>query len=222
MDYPVNNKTSLFSGHLFLWITLFVSLLMSLFAMNAAFFSDQPFDQRIFDWLAPHINAGRTRFMSFISFGGNTYFLVPANLLLLFYFIIKKNKWWAVRVATVSLSSLGLMSLLKNSIQRHRPADPLVDGITNYSFPSGHAFMSVAFYGLLAYWAATEIKKGLLQRMLIIFCIIFIMAIGFTRIYLRVHYASDVLAGLGMGTAWLILSLAIIDKIKKGYFEKRK
>jgi membrane-associated phospholipid phosphatase len=160
--------------------------------------------------------------MNFISFWGNTYFLVPANLLLLFWFIYKKNKWWAIRVAAISLTSLGLMSLIKNLIHRHRPVNPLVDGITNYSFPSGHSFMSVAFYGLLIMWGATCIKNNRLKLITVLFFMLLILSIGFSRIYLRVHYCTDVIAGLSMSTAWLILSLALIDKLQARNIAERK
>jgi undecaprenyl-diphosphatase len=160
--------------------------------------------------------------MIFISFLGKHSFLIPANLLFLAYFLFIKNKKWALGVAAVSLSSLGLMSLLKNLIQRQRPAEPIVDGITNFSFPSGHAFMSVAFYGLLAWWMATIIKNKRLRIIVIVFLLLLILLISFSRIYLRVHYATDSLAGLSLGTAWLILSLAIIDKWQGRDMDKRK
>jgi undecaprenyl-diphosphatase len=187
---------------------------MAALSIGAAFYSSNNFDQKIFDFIAPHISTSRTRFMQFISFWGNAYFLIPANLLLLFYFIYKKEKWWAIRAGVISLTSLGWMSLLKNLIHRHRPADPLVHGITNFSFPSGHAFMSVAFYGLLVIGAATCIKNKLQKPVTIIFFILLILTIGFSRIYLRVHYSTDVLAGFSLGTAWLILSLAVLDKLQ--------
>jgi undecaprenyl-diphosphatase len=144
---------------------------------------------------------------------GNHRFLVPANLLLIAYFIIIKNKWWAIRVGGVALSSLGLMSVLKNLIQRDRPAMPLVDGITNYGFPSGHALMSVAFFGLLIMWTAETIKKKAQKNLIIGFCIFLVVVIGFTRIYLRVHYTTDVIAGWCAGIIWLGISVLLIEKL---------
>jgi undecaprenyl-diphosphatase len=207
-------KTPLLSGRSTTWIILSAALLLAVIAIWFAFLTNDSFDQKIFDIIAPHISSARTRLMLFISFFGNTYFMVPANLLLLLYFILKKNRWWSIRVAIVSLTSLGLMSLIKTLVHRHRPPEPLVSGITNFSFPSGHAFMSVAFYGLLAYGAAVLLKKGWLQQLIIIFFILFILLIGFSRIYLRVHYTTDVIAGLGIGTSLLILSLTVLEKIQ--------
>jgi undecaprenyl-diphosphatase len=177
---------------------------------------DSWLDDAAFNYLSGHISPARTRLFTGISFLGNHSFLIPANLLLLAYFIVTNNKWWAIRVATISLSSLAMMSLLKNLIQRHRPPMPLVDGVTNYSFPSGHAFMCVAFYGLLMLWV-TETVKNKWQRNTGIFILSgLIAAIGFTRVYLRLHYATDIIGGWATGTIWLILSLIVLEKIKKG------
>lgn len=117
----------------------------------------------------------------------------------------------AIRTGTVLLSSLLVMSLLKSLIKRQRPPDPLVDGITNYSFPSGHAFMSVAFYGLLIWYATIYIRTKWLQRVVIFLLLLLIAAIGFSRIYLRVHYATDVIAGICLGFVWLDFCLWFID-----------
>ncbi len=170
------------------------------------------FDQNTFSFIAPHITEDRTRVMRFISFLAKHTFLTPAIFLLIAYFLIKKNKWMAIRTGTVLLSSLLLMSLLKRLIQRQRPPDPLVEGITNFSFPSGHAFMGVAFYGLLIWYASVYINNKWLRRMVIVLLLFIIAAIGFSRIYLRVHYATDVIAGVCIGFVWLDFCLWFIDK----------
>lgn len=171
-------------------------------------------DEKIFDAIAPHISESRIYFMNGISFLGNHRFLIPANLLLIAFFTFKKDKWSALTVAAVELTSLGLMSLLKNLIGRHRPMNPLLDGVTNFSFPSGHAFMSLAFYGLLACWVATGIKNNWNKGLVISFLLLLTLLIGFSRIYLRLHYTTDVIAGLSIGTIWLIFCLWLISKIK--------
>lgn len=145
--------------------------------------------------------------MLFITFFGNHEFLIPANLLLVFFFLLNKKVVPAVQVLFVAISSLCIMSLLKNLIQRHRPPDPLVEGITNFSYPSGHAFMSVAFYGLLIWHITQKNKNGRVEKIGIAGLIAIILLIGCSRIYLRVHYATDVVAGLSLGTLWLLFCL---------------
>jgi len=194
-------------------ILLIVALLLILFLVWVVFvYGSNSFDQETFSLIGPHITESRTRIMRWISFLGKHSFLIPAIFLLMAYFLIKKNRWMAIRTAAVLLSSLLVMSLLKSLIKRQRPPDPLVDGITNYSFPSGHAFMSVAFYGLLIWYATVCIRTQWLRRMVIFFLLLVISAIGFSRVYLRVHYATDVIAGLCIGFVWLDFCLWFIDK----------
>lgn len=191
-------------------VLLLAFIIYMVFAYNTV-----PVDQAMFNSIAPHITESRTSVMKAISFLGNHVFLVPANLFLLLYFVVQKKKQLALKVAIVALSSLSIMSLLKRLFHRQRPSNPLVDGITNFSFPSGHAFMSVAFYGLLIWFAATRIKKKTQQFSAIFFLLLLIAAIGFSRIYLRVHYTTDVIAGFCFGTIWLIISIWLADKIEQ-------
>jgi len=222
MSINSNSKTKLLSLSLTAWLLISVSLLLTVFAIWSAFFSKGSFDQKIFDCIAPHITDGRTRFVRFITWGGNTSFLIAANVLLVLFFVYKKNKWVAITVGIISLSSVGLMSLLKNVIHRVRPSGGMVEGITNFSFPSGHAFMSVAFYGLLIWLAATGIKNKWQKRIAVAFLVLLVLLIGFTRIYMRMHFATDVIAGLCIGTIWLITGLVIMNKIQARSLAKKK
>lgn len=194
-------------------ILLFVALLLIFFLVGIVFlYGKNSFDQRVLDLIEPHITERRTKIMRFISFLGKHSFLIPIIGLLITYFIIRKKKWLVIRTATVLLSSVLLMSFLKTVIQRQRPDNPLVEGITNFSFPSGHAFMAVAFYGLLIWLSAHNISKKWLQWGVNSSLVFLILLIGFSRIYLRVHYATDVIAGLSIGFVWLSFCLWIIDK----------
>jgi membrane-associated phospholipid phosphatase len=194
-------------------ILLVAALVLILFLVWVVFvYGKNTFDQNTFDFITPHITQNRTRMMRLISFLAKHSFLIPVIILMIAYFLIKKNKWMAIRTSFVLLSSLLLMSLLKRLIQRQRPPDPLVDGITNFSFPSGHAFMGVAFYGLLIWYTSVCISNKWLRRIVILFLLFIIAAIGFSRIYLRVHYATDVIAGVCIGFVWLDFCLWFIDK----------
>ena len=112
------------------------------------------------------------------------------------------------------------MLFLKKLFQRKRPLAPLLAAARGLSFPSGHAIMAVTFYGLIIYIITQVIGISWLQVSLIILLIILILLIGFSRVYLRVHYASDVLAGFIIGLLWLFISLAVLDNIEH-YFISR-
>jgi undecaprenyl-diphosphatase len=75
--------------------------------------------------------------------------------------------------------------------------------------------MSITFYGLLAYIGWHSIKNSTIKWMTIIFLLVWILAIGASRIYLRKHYYSDVIAGLALGFLWLVVSLIVIRLIEK-------
>jgi len=173
-------------------------------------------DLAIFDRLQPWTNPGKNRIMLFITLLGKHQFLIPANLAMIFYFLfIRHQNWFSVRIGTIAISSLVLMFLLKYLFQRKRPVAPLLKAAKGLSFPSGHAIMSVTFYGLIIYIVWETIPDRLLKNLLIIALIVLILLIGYSRIYLRVHYASDVLAGFIIGLLWLSISLSVLQRIEK-------
>jgi len=177
----------------------------------------KPIDLAIFEKLKPTVNSINNRIMLFITFLGKHQFLIPANLILIFYFLlVNKQTWFSIRVITISISSLVLMLLLKQLFQRKRPLSPLLKAAKGLSFPSGHAIMAVTFYGLLVYILQHTVESDWLRILLTILLIILVILIGFSRIYLRVHYTSDVLGGFIIGLLWLLISLAVI-KWLEGY-----
>ncbi len=173
----------------------------------------ESWDRQLLQLLAPYITERRTRIMESITWFGTHRFLVPANLALIAILLLVKKKDQALAVAVTALSSLGLMLLLKDLFRRPRPLFPLVDGATNYGFPSGHALMSVAFYGL-GIWLTVKNMRNKAGKITVIAALsLVIFLIGFSRLYLRVHFATDVLAGWAIGTCWLFLALALSERI---------
>lgn len=186
------------------WILVISGFLLALTIWVVFFDRNNIPDQKVFEAIAPYRSDNLTAFMKFITVMGNHNFLIPANLLLIALLLLTRNRLAAATAGLTALSSLGLMSMLKNMLARQRPVGPLVDGITNYGFPSGHAFMSVAFYGLLVVMAGKGIRHPGLKWTVIGLLLFHILLIGFSRIYLKVHYATDVVAGLCIGASWLI------------------
>jgi membrane-associated phospholipid phosphatase len=105
--------------------------------------------------------------------------------------------------------------LLKNIFARPRPVfeDPL-QVAANYSFPSGHAMLSVIVYGLLAYFALLGIKSQGKRIAVIVGTIILVLLIGLSRIYLGVHYFSDVVGGYAAGAAWLAVCISGMEVVR--------
>jgi undecaprenyl-diphosphatase len=213
---------SIFTIEFLVVLLLLLALVIFILAAREIFIlKNFIFDEDVFNALRPYITPARTRFMNFITFFGKHDALIPLNILLIGYFIYQKKRWFAIRIAALALSSLLLKFILKFYFQRARPDIPVIEKVDGYSFPSGHALIGVVFYGLLIFVIWREVKQKGLKIALTIFFVLFILLISFSRIYLRVHYASDVIAGIAVGFIWLVLSLNIIQRIEKKYIARR-
>lgn len=174
------------------------------------------FDEKVSAFLETHVSSRANDLMLFVTFLGTHKFLIPANLVLIAYFLfVKKNKWYSIKVPAIALSSLGLMFGLKHLFNRPRPDMPLLFHADGLSFPSGHALFSVTFYGLLIYMIYQSGWSKGLKWTLIVVLMLLILVIGFSRVYLRVHYATDVVAGFCVGFIWLTFALWLLDRLER-------
>ncbi len=134
------------------------------------------------------------------------------TLLTLLSLAIFKSK----KISLMILSNLIIVTILNNLLkfifQRPRPTELRMIHVTGYSFPSGHSMISMAFYGLLIYLIYNTVTNQYLKWGLIGFLSLLILSIGISRIYLGVHYTSDVLAGFLIAISYLILFISIATK----------
>ena len=213
---------SVFTIEFLFVLLLLLALIIFIYAVRMVFITEgSVFDENIFKAVASYTTPARTSFMNFITFLGKHTLLIPLNFLLIGFFIYKKHKWFAIRIASLALSSVVLSFSLKAFFQRERPLMQLIGDVSGYSFPSGHALIGIVFYGLFIYIIWHEVKQKWLKIFLIVVLILLILLISFSRVYLRVHYPSDVIAGLAIGFIWLVLSLRIVHRIEKKYIARR-
>ena len=192
-------------------LTAFVYITRRVFVLNKT-----RLDTNVFNYLQSHVSERNNDIMEFFTFLGTHNFLIPAKLSLITYFLfIKKHKWYSIKIPAIALSSLGLMFLLKGLFDRDRPSIPLLFHAKGLSFPSGHALMSVTFYGLFVYIIFKGVKNPILKWTLISLLICLIIIIGMSRVYLRVHYATDVIAGYCIGFLWLVFTVWMLNKLEK-------
>jgi len=212
----IEEITILIIAEVLLSLLLFAGVIALLvFSIRKPIRKHKPVDMAIFERIKPTVNTITNKIMLFITFLGKHQFLIPANLLVIFYFLfIKRQTWFSIRVIAISISSLLLMLLLKQLFQRKRPLSPLLKAAKGLSFPSGHAIMSVTFYGSLIYILQHNISVEWLKALSTGLLIGLILWIGYSRVYLRVHYASDVAAGFIIGLLWLLISLAVLKGIE--------
>ena len=133
---------------------------------------------------------------------GGAIFLITLSLILLL--IIKYKKIGILIWLNLGISVL-LNQALKFIIQRPRPTEFRIINESGYSFPSGHSMVSAAFYGFLIYLIYKNVKNKYLKWSLITLLSLVILTIGISRIYLGVHYTSDVIAGFLISVSYLII-----------------
>jgi len=202
---------------LIIWILFFGCIIIfALTAYRIFLLKKDGIDTTVFNFLSSHVSNRHTEIMEAITFLGNHNFLIPANLVLIIYFlVIRKHRWYSIKIPVVAIGGVTMMALLKFVFSRPRPLIPLLEPARGFSFPSGHAMMSFSFYGVLIFMVYENVRNPYLKWGLIIALLLLIFLIGVSRVYLRVHYASDVIAGFAAGFIWVVLSLSIVSRIEK-------
>lgn len=145
----------------------------------------------------------------FITNFGGAIFLIVLTIILL---ISIKNK----KIGLSIFSNLAIITilnqLLKRILQRPRPTEYRIIEETGYSFPSGHSMISMAFYGYLIYLIYKYVENKYVKWILISLLSVLICLIGVSRIYLGVHYTSDVLGGFFISISYLIIYISAVNK----------
>lgn len=151
-----------------------------------------------------------TPIAKFITNFGGAIFLSIATVML---FLFIKNKKIGLSIISNIVIIAVLNQLLKRLLQRPRPTEFRIVEETGYSFPSGHSMVSMAFYGYLIYLIYRYIKNKYVKWILITILSILICLIGISRIYLGVHYTSDVLGGFLLSISYLVVYISSIKKL---------
>ena len=152
---------------------------------------------------------------AFTALGGGR-MIAGGGLAVGIYLIVKKRFDDLLIYLTAILGGSVLAFVLKTAVHRVRPhAGFALIQIGGWSFPSGHAMMSIIFYGMLAYLFIRRTRSWRLQVLAVSAAGLIVFLIGFSRIYLGVHYLSDVLAGYAGGLFWLTVSITGLETYKR-------
>ena len=155
------------------------------------------------------INDSFTPVMKAITWFGSASCLILLTFAL-FIFIKNKKQGFLVVINLIIVTILN--QLLKFILQRPRPTEFRIIDESGYSFPSGHSMISMAFYGFIIYLIYKNIKNKYLKIFLITILSLLIVMIGISRIYLGVHYTSDVCAGFLISIAYLVIYIKILKR----------
>lgn len=183
-------------------------LLLSTFALLAWHYPRlADFDRSLTSYVQSFRSDRVTACMKVITFLGSATTTIAIAVIMLLYTRYRNQKLLAeARVLAICLSGSWITNeVLKAFFQRTRPDAAALVFAKGYSFPSGHAMISFAFYGLLGYllWQYGRRSPSLATRLGAFVAWLLAIAIGISRVYLGVHFPSDVIAGYAAGGAWL-------------------
>ena len=156
-----------------------------------------------------------------VTWFGNNATLVALVVLTALGLVLTRRYWAAFRVVLASGAGGLVVRGLKELFHRARPTEQVI-AATGYSFPSGHAFASTVFYGMLVYlvWRLTD--KTWARVLAAVVGPLVAVAVGLSRVYLNVHFLTDVVAGWLAGTAWLVAVLLVVDVVETRFRSRRE
>ena len=196
------------------WIIILLCVIIFLMLLEDIFTMEQlQIDQAIYKLVILNLRTENlTSIMKVITNLASAYALIAITV---GSFIFIKNKKIGKCITLNLILSTVLNQILKYVIQRPRPEGYMLINENGYSFPSGHSMVSMAFYGLIIYFIWKLVKNKKVKYSLCGIIGILIPLIGFSRIYLGVHYASDVIGGFVISIAYLIVFTSCIKTYLK-------
>lgn len=190
-------------------IILFVLSIMYYIAFNSSIYNYiLDFDYKIIEMVNVVENKGLTIFFRIIT--DTLGFILPV-LVILYMVIHIKDKLYINLIAPSYLLSVLYVGIIKIIIARPRPLVALIKIPITHSFPSGHTLSAMVFYTLMCYILTLKSKEVVRNLYMILFTVI-IFLVGLSRIYLGVHFFSDVMAGLLFGIVFVLMFINIIEK----------
>ncbi len=161
-------------------------------------------DNAIAAWLHTHATGFATDVLGTVTQLGGATVLLAITVVAAVGLLLRRRVAHAALMAAALAGAEGLNMALKAAFERPRPgfSDPLATA-AGFSFPSGHAMVSLTVYGALAFILATRVGSRRARVAIVVSAVALVVAIGFSRAYLGVHYVSDVFAGYCAGLAWL-------------------
>jgi undecaprenyl-diphosphatase len=181
----------------------------------------QTFDDNVLEWFARHRTPRLDELMLDVTSLGNGIVLVVLVLVAAVFLWQTRHHWSVYLLVIGTVGGDLLNTLLKEYFERPRPSVVIqIDTVSSMSFPSGHAMVSLIVYGSVAYLVGRLEPTAGLRRTTWAFAVLIILSIGISRVYLGVHYPSDVIAGFIAGLAWLAFVASGVTAVR--FFAPRR
>jgi undecaprenyl-diphosphatase len=168
-------------------------------------------DSALATFIAGHRPRWLTPVMQLVTWLGSSFFIIPLGVAVGGYLRLRRRTWRPLVMMTAAfLGAAALYDIVKPAVGRARPAASLQVGgpDTGWAFTSGHATQSIAFYGMLAVVVITWYMPRRRLRVAIGAALV-VLVVGVSRLYLGVHWLTDVLGGYALGLAWLSLVMVM-------------
>jgi len=176
----------------------------------------QSFDEAVIRWMGAHRSPLLDRAMIELTALGTGVTVLMIVVIAGLFLTLTQHKYSAILLLVATTGGLVLNGVLKLGFERPRPTIfiPVVHTVSS-SFPSGHAMSSAIVYGTVAYLAARLHRRRWARWLVMMFALFLIVLISFSRMYLGVHYPSDVVAGVLIGFAWAGFCMATLEAIQR-------
>ncbi|MDP5043353.1 MULTISPECIES: phosphatase PAP2 family protein [unclassified Leeuwenhoekiella] len=205
------------------FITVILALIIVVFCINTFIELTETlkteilatYDTQITDYVISFRTPLLTQYFVFVTNVGDLYgYLTVVGLAtIISYFFFKRWKYVLQTIAVLILASVSNV-ILKRFIDRARPGIEHLVSVETLSYPSGHAMSAMAFYGFLIYLVFRFSINTFLKAGLILLLAVLILSIGISRIYLGVHFPSDIAGGYIAGFIWVVFCILIFNIIE--------
>ncbi|MFE4711768.1 MULTISPECIES: phosphatase PAP2 family protein [unclassified Paenibacillus] len=196
---------------LFIWFALVFGLIAAWVTLGNVSSFDNPIIHTVQSMESPTLTA----LAKMLSLVGSSRLAIGISVLtiILLYFLLK-HRMELLLFIWVGLGSQLLNSLMKQWFHRERPNIHRIIQEVGYSFPSGHSMAAFSLYGVIAYLLWRHLPRRRERAILVILAVLMTGGIGWSRIYLGVHYPSDVIGGYAASGAWLMLSIGWFESYR--------
>ncbi|MED4205141.1 phosphatase PAP2 family protein [Neobacillus mesonae] len=194
------------------------------FAFISTLISDQQiigFDRTIISVVQGMESPGLTTVMKIFTFIGSTKFVIILSVFLIFFlYKVLKHRLELILFVMAIAGTAIINVLLKHFFHRVRPDFHRLIEVSGYSFPSGHAMSAFTVYVMISFLLWRHITNRAGRSILILFSILMILAIGISRIYLGVHYPSDIVGGYLASSVWVSMAIFFFQYYKERRYNK--